>query len=157
MYLKSRLLLCLLPLFLVAISHQSAWAQSEVFGSGFRRTSSGAADGSTSFTHVAVNAWLDESNVAHGLVTYQGDVSWPLPAEGRPQFPGGPSIPWLIAVTAIDFYDGTTAYVQGVVVNSPWPGDVGNPVGFLFTDNSGTGDPDLLSGVPIEAGDYTVQ
>ncbi len=53
-------------------------------------------------------------------------------------------------------FDGNTAYVFGVVAHSVFPLDIGSPVLFAFTDNSGTGEPDEIDGTPIVAGNITV-
>ncbi len=96
---------------------------------------------------IAVDAWLDDDGVAHGAMTWVGGV---------PQVqPGGPADPWLIDVNAI-YFDGNTAVVFGVVTHSVFPEDIGSVVIFAFTDNSGTGQPDEIDGVPIEAGNFTV-
>ena len=98
---------------------------------------------------IAVDAWLDDNNGAHGMVIWGGDVPPGLPKTG-------PVDPWLIAVTDIIF-DGNTAYVTGIVAHSVFPWEVGIETFFTFTDNSGTGEPDEIDGVPIVAGNITVQ
>ena len=90
-------------------------------------------------------------------MTWEGDVYQFLPADGKPEFHGGPSDPFRVAVTEIDFLGGNSAFVFGVVVNSPNKSDEGMIAFFTFTDNSGIGDPDEIDGVPIDAGRITVK
>ncbi len=96
---------------------------------------------------ISVNACLDKWGNAHGYVVWTGDV----PKGDR----GGPSDPWIIEVTGL-FFDGNTVYVQGVIVHSVFPQDIGQVVGLSFTDNSGTGQPDQVNGNFIEAGNIIV-
>jgi hypothetical protein len=98
-------------------------------------------------SQISVDAWLDDHGVAHGTMTWIGDVV--------PGHPGGPADPWLIDVQDIVF-DGNTAYVYGLVVHSVFPVDIGTVVVFTFTDNSGTGEPDEINFTPIVAGNITV-
>src|SRR5262249_13072649 len=98
-------------------------------------------------SQISVDAWLDDNGVAHGTMTWIGDVV--------PGHPGGPADPWLIDVQSIVF-DGNTAYVYGVVAHSVFPLVIGTPVGVAFTDNSGTGEPDEINFTPIVAGNITV-
>ena len=106
-------------------------------------------NGTVSPSQVSVDAWLDATGVAHGTMVWVGDVALgSLPKTGSAD-------PWFIDVTDIVF-DGDTAYVSGVVAHSVFPADVGSPVLFIFTDNSGTGAPDEINGEPIAAGNITV-
>jgi hypothetical protein len=98
-------------------------------------------------SQISVDAWLDDNGVAHGTMTWIGDVV--------PGHPGGPADPWLIDVQAIVFA-GNTAYVFGVVAHSVFPGDIGFGVHVAFTDNSGTGEPDEINFTPIVAGQIVV-
>ena len=98
-------------------------------------------------SQISVDAWLDDNGVAHGTMTWVGDVV--------PGHPGGPADPWLIDVQDIVF-DGNTAYVFGVVAHSVFPADIGFGVFLAFTDNSGTGEPDEINFTPIVAGNITV-
>jgi hypothetical protein len=104
-------------------------------------------------SQISVNAWLDAAGVAHGLITWEGDIFDPAPGNLGP---GGPSDPFLIEVTGIVF-DGDTAIVSGVVVSSPK--GIGNGLfeEFSFTDNSAIGLPDEIDGQPILAGNITVE
>ena len=103
-----------------------------------------------SSSQISVNAWLDANGVAHGTMVWVGAV---VPAS-LPKT--GPADPWFIDVTDIVF-DGDTAYVSGIVAHSVFPEDIGTPVSFAFTDNSGTGQPDEIDGDPIVAGNITVE
>jgi len=104
---------------------------------------------SGSLDETSVNAWLDDGGGAHGSMVWVGGiVPGSLPKTG-------PADPWFIDVTDIVF-DGSTAYVSGVVADSVFPGDIGSSVTFVFTDNSGTGEPDEIFGEPIVAGNITV-
>jgi hypothetical protein len=54
---------------------------------------------------ISIDAWLDETGVAHGMIEWEGGV---LLHNG---FRGGPADPWHIDVLAISF-DGNTAHVK---------------------------------------------
>ena len=142
-----------LALLLLGLSPAIATAQSEVQGHGIFIHDVGLPNGGQFFNQISVNAWLDDQGVAHGTMIWVGGVFQPLPGNGQQ---GGPADPWFIAVTDI-FFDGNTAYVFGVVVHSIFPGDEGTGVGFSFTDNSGTGLPDLINGTPIDGGNIIVR
>lgn len=132
-----------------------ATAQSEVKGSGVKMFTNGAPDGGNLFSHISVHAWLDKQGVAHGKVTWEGDLFQPLPG-GQTGFHGGPSAPFLIDVTEIIFY-GNIARVIGVVVSSPNKSEEGTTYSFLFTDNIATDAPDEIDSVPIDAGNIIVR
>jgi hypothetical protein len=60
-------------------------------------------------------------------------------------------------VTAM-YVVGNTAWVQGIVVNSPKGIGNGQYFSFYFTDNEGTDEPDELNFQPITGGDgYMVE
>lgn len=139
-----------LALLALGLCPAAASAQTEVRAETKRVYDHGAADGGNYFEYFSVRAWLDEQGVAHGAVTYVGDLLQQLPG-GSTGYHGGPADPWHIAVTGLTFV-GNTAYVDGIVISSPNKSDVGNPVSLSFTDNSGTGDPDLAPCNPIDAG-----
>jgi hypothetical protein len=141
---------------LFGLSPEVAKAQSEVKGSGYFKIYNGAPDTQNQFRHISVNAWVDEDGFAQGWMTWQGDVTQALPAMGPVELVGGPSVPFFIVVTDIVF-DGNSAHVTGIVVSSPTRLDEGSLVGFSFTDNSSTGDPDEIDGQPIEAGRITLR
>jgi hypothetical protein len=97
---------------------------------------------------ISIDAWLDDDGVAHGMMEFTGDA---LPNTNQP---GGPSNPYYLEVTDL-YIVGNTAYVSVVVVHA-LDGFIGGEGVFTFTDNSGTGDPDEINGVEIEAGNITV-
>ena len=69
---------------LLGLDPAAATAQTAVKGSGTTDlNTTTAADGAVVFSHIAVNAWLDADGAAHGWITWEGDVYWPLP-DGRP-------------------------------------------------------------------------
>jgi hypothetical protein len=104
-------------------------------------------------SQISVNAWLDAAGVAHGMMSWEGDIFVPQPGNLGP---GGPADPFIIDVTNIVF-DGDTAYVSGVVVSSPKGISDGQFVEFSFTDNSDLGLPDEIDGQPILAGNITLE
>ena len=135
---------------LLALSPAVATAQS-VRGAGVFFGPHGAADGGNLFIQISVNAWLDDDGVAHGNVTFEGEVYQPLP--GGNVGPGGPADPFIYVVTDVVF-DGDTVYVVGIVTSSP-DGVANGEVGaFYFTDNGAYGD--AINGVPLDAGNITV-
>src|SRR5437016_3292378 len=77
---------------LLALSPAVATAQT-VRGAGLLFGPHGAADGENLFILISVNAWLDNDGVAHGTVTYVGEVYQPLP--GGNVGPGGPADPFI--------------------------------------------------------------
>ena len=103
-------------------------------------------------SQISVDAWLDAAGVAHGMMTWEGDIFVPQPGNLGP---GGPADPFIIDVTDIVF-DGNTAYVSGVVASSPQGISDGQFVEFSFTDNSDLGLPDEIDFQPIVAGNITV-
>jgi hypothetical protein len=103
-------------------------------------------------SQISVNAWLDAHGVPQGTMAWIGDVFNTPP---YPPAQGGPAEPFIVEVTFIEFF-GNTACVGGVVIASPDGIGNGSFVEFTFTDNSGTGLPDEINGVPIEAGNITV-
>jgi hypothetical protein len=138
------------------LSPAIATAQTQVRGSGTNIYAHGAPDLGNSFQHIAVNAWLDDQGVAHGMMTWEGDIGQSLPGGITGNgLPGGPSQPFIIDVTDI-FFVGNTAFVSGVVIASIKGQGNGSGAFFAFTDNSGTGEPDEIDGVPIDAGNITV-
>jgi hypothetical protein len=100
-------------------------------------------------SEISIDAWLDDAGVAHGMVEWNGDA---LPNTNQP---GGPSNPFHLEVTDL-YIVGNTAYVTAVVVNAPNQTANGQEFEFTFTDNSGTADADEIDGIPIEAGNITV-
>jgi len=138
---------------LLGFSPAIAMAQSAVRGHGKAQVQSGD---EFLTSQISVDAWLDDDG-AHGTVVWVGGVPF---TPGHPQ-KAGPADPWLIDVTNI-LFDGNTAHVFGVVVHSVFPADIGTEVPFLFTDNSGTGEPDEIGvfgsdPVPIVAGNIVVE
>jgi hypothetical protein len=103
-------------------------------------------------SHISVNAGIDDSGCVYGKMTWIGDNTQTPP---YPPGTGGPSDPFIMEVISIEFF-GNSAYVEGVVVSSP--GGKANGTGelFVFTDNSGTGEPDEINGEPIVAGNIKV-
>ncbi len=130
-----------------------ATAQS-VHGTGVNFYSHGAVDGANWFQQVAVNAWLDADGGAHGTITWEGLVFQSLP-DGNVGS-GGPADPFIIEVTDIKF-DGNTATVGGIVIAASVRYVIGTSAEFIFTDNSGTGQPDEINSVPIDAGKIIVK
>ena len=96
----------------------------------------------------SVDAWVDDNGVAQGTITWIGDAFFS-------NTPGGPAEPLLIEVTDLIF-DGNTVYVLGVVAHSVPPTYLGSEVELVFTDNSGTSEPDEIDDTPIVAGNITV-
>src|SRR5262249_7443240 len=68
----------------------------------------------------------------------------------------GTADPWLIKLNGLRF-DRNNAYIDGSVAFSQFPDDIGRRVFFVFTDNSGTGEPDEINGIPIEDGNIIVR
>jgi hypothetical protein len=150
-----------LAVLVCSLSPATAMAGDSVKGTGVIRVAHGAVDGTNLFVQVAVNAYLDSNGVPQGTIAYEGNVPNGLP-QGNVG-PGGPSDPYIMAVTDITVV-GNTAFVTGVVIASPaGTGNAnGSTVYFAFTDNSGTGEPDELGVVgsfylPIDSGNYTVR
>ena len=100
-----------------------------------------------SISEISVDACLDDDGVAYGTIAWIGDSPFGIP--------GGPADPFIIDVQDIVF-DGNTAYVTGVVVASPEGLFNGFVETLIFTDNSGTGEPDEIDDTPIVAGNITV-
>jgi len=98
-------------------------------------------------SEISVDAWLDDDGVAYGTIAWIGDSPFAIP--------GGPADPFIIDVQEIVF-DGNTAYVTGVVVASAEGLFNGFLETLIFTDNSGTAEPDEIDGEPIVAGNITV-
>ncbi len=98
-------------------------------------------------SEISIDAWIDDNGVSQGTITFIGDVFRLRPT--------GLADPWIMEVTDIIF-DGNTAYVTAVVVQSVFPTDIGTELEFSFTDNSATGEPDEIDGTPIVAGNITV-
>jgi hypothetical protein len=98
-------------------------------------------------SHISVNASFDDQGNPQGSVEWTGDST-----AGNP---GGPAEPVHVKVTFLAI-SGNTAYVEGVVTNSPKGVLDGNTYVFTFTDNSGTDVPDEIDGIPITAGNITV-
>lgn len=126
------------------VSAALAAPQSEVRGQG--KVQLGGDD--ISVSHISVNAWLDDNGVAHGMMNWTGGVTIGAVVP--------PAYPWHMNVTSIDF-SGNTATVCWVVVHSVVPDDIGISDCFDFTDNSATGEPDEILGIPIEAGNIIVR
>jgi hypothetical protein len=103
-------------------------------------------------SEISVNAWIDADGIVQGMVNWTGDI-----ANSSHLFwgTGGPADPWHIAVYDLEI-QGNSALVTGVVVNSPGGQADGQVVQFLFTDNSGTGEPDEINGQPILAGNISI-
>jgi len=101
-------------------------------------------------SQISVNAWVDDTGAAGGMMAWTGDVSPPYPPGT-----GGPAEPYIVEVTSVFFAD-NSAIVYGFVVNSPQGQYDGVPVAFVFTDNSGTGLPDQIDGEWIDAGNITI-
>jgi hypothetical protein len=102
-----------------------------------------------STSQYSIDAWLDDDGVAHGMMTFIGDITpGSLPR-------GGPADPWHLEVTDL-YFEGNTAYVTAVIVHSLYPSDIGVIINLAFTDNRGTGEPDEIGGIPIDAGNITV-
>jgi len=103
-------------------------------------------------SQISVNAWIDATGVAHGMMAWIGDIP-----NAPPYTPGtgGPADPFIMDVFDIVF-NGDSALVTGVVVASPGGMSDGLVVQFLFTDNSAIGLPDEIDGIPIIAGNITV-
>lgn len=144
-----------------SLSPAPALAQS-VKGTGVLRADHGAVDGTNLFVTVAVNAYIDGNGNPRGTVSYLGNVPNTLP-HGNVG-PGGPADPYVLGVTDL-IVEGNVAYVRGIVIASPaGTGNAnGQEVDFVFTDNSGTGEPDELfvtgfsQAFPLNAGNYTVR
>jgi hypothetical protein len=136
---------------LCSLSPGLASAQSQVKGDGVNFFLHGAPDGGNLFQQISVNAWLDNKGVAHGKMTWEGDNFQPLPG-GRIN----PSNPYIMDVLDLSFV-GNTAVVFGVVTASPQSEVNGSVWWFTFTDNIGTGEPDEINGVPIDAGNIIVR
>ncbi len=106
---------------------------------------------------VAVNAYIDSNGVPQGTIGWTGWVFNQQLPQGNVG-PGGPADPYIAEVLDITF-DGNTAFVVGIVIASPAGSGNANGliIGWSFTDNRGTGEPDELGGMPIEFGDYIVR
>lgn len=138
-----------------SIAAENAAAQS-VKGSGIKRYSQPGQTGQIYFSKVAVDAWLDSAGEARGTISWQGD----FPANPGEAIPGGPSQPFILAVTDL-FVVGNMAWVEGVVVSSVQGNANGQFYSFLFTDNSDIDAADEIAGPfgepgPIDSGNYTV-
>src|SRR5262249_13540721 len=107
----------------------------------------GRVDGEIS-GQISVNAWLDDRNACHGYVIWTGPIN---PGDSY-----GTADPWLIKLNGLRF-DRNNAYIDGSVAFSQFPDDIGRRVFFVFTDNSGTGEPDEINGIPIEDGNIIVR
>jgi hypothetical protein len=145
-----------LSLLCFGLAADPASAQTRVFGSASLHYQNGTLEGGTYFRHVAVNAWLDNDNVAHGTMAWEGDTDLRPHGGGRPTYVGGLSDPFLLEVVDIIF-DGNSAIVIGTVIHAPNNVDIGGTAEFIFTDNTATDDPDLINGMPIDAGHISVQ
>lgn len=108
---------------------------------------------------ISINAWLDDSGNAHGVVIWTA-VYHDVPADFdgfNPPGQGNSGYPWHIDVRELKV-NGNIATIEGVVVSSPQvPEDVGTTVSFEVID----GNPDELGwfgGTPIDiiAGNFTV-
>jgi hypothetical protein len=137
----------ILAALLLGIGPAVAMPQGTVRGQG--RVQIDGPDFSTS--SVSVDAWLDDSGVAHGTMTWTGDI---LFTPGNP-VKGGPADPWLINVTDIAIA-GNTATVCGTVVHTVSPEDMGVVWCFQFADNSETGQPDKINFTPVLAGNIII-
>ncbi len=100
------------------------------------------------FQQISVNAYIDANGIVQGHMTWEGD-------NGLPGGRNNPSNPYIMDVEEL-IVDGNTAYVLGVVIASPMGEVNGQYFFFSFTDNSGTGLPDEIDGIPIDAGNFTV-
>jgi hypothetical protein len=100
-------------------------------------------------SQISIDAWLDDDGVACGHMVWTGDV---VPGS---QHPGGPTDPWFMDVQDLFFID-NTAYVTVVVTHSVFPADIGQVRFFTFTDNSDIDEPDEINGIPITAGNITI-
>lgn len=125
----------------------------------FPDPSHGAVDGGNLFQMISVNAWLDDDGAAHGHISWIGSVFQSLP-DGSIHF-GGPANPAEMDVIDV-FFIGNSAYVTAMTVSSPEGELNGNEFFFIFTDNSGTDEPDEISivndfyDVPLAHGNLTV-
>jgi hypothetical protein len=103
-------------------------------------------------SQIGVDAWIDANGDVQGMMEWVGDIATNVP---YPPGTGGPADPYHMQVIELFFY-GNSAYVVGVVVNSPQGASDGQVVSFYFTDNSAIGEPDEVGGQPVEAGNITV-
>jgi hypothetical protein len=104
-------------------------------------------------SQISVNVWVDDTGAAQGMMAWTGDIPTTPP---YPPGTGGPSEPFIVGVYGV-LFDGNSAFVFGIVVNSPQGAFDGEFVSFTFTDNSATGDPDQIDGQPILAGNITIR
>jgi hypothetical protein len=101
-------------------------------------------------SQISIDAWLDDDGVAYGRMVWNGDNL------NVPHTPGGPTDPWFLDVEDL-FFIGNTVYVTAVVTHSLFPADIGQVRFLIFTDNSDIGEPDEINGIPITAGNITVE
>jgi hypothetical protein len=97
---------------------------------------------------VSIDAWIDDDGEPQGMMEWTGGLA----VKGHP---AGPSDPWHLDILDLEF-DGNAVLVTAIVTHSVFPDEIGTIVQVLFTDNSGTGEPDEFGSVPAIAGHVTV-
>lgn len=146
MRIKIMIIFIIFAALLLSVSPALAAPQSEIRGHGKAQLNSDL----VSVSQVSINAWLDDDGQAHGMIHWVGAVPpGVLPKTGQ-------AAPWLIEVTGIIF-NGNSARVCGVVVQSVFPADIGVEVCFNVTDNGATGARDRIDSVPLEAGNFIIR
>ena len=104
--------------------------------------------GELSLNEVSIDAWIDDDGVPQGMMEWTGGVT----LKGHP---AGPTDPWHLDILDLEF-DGNTVLVTAIVTHSVFPDEIGMIFPLLFTDNSGTGQPDEFGNLPALAGHVTV-
>jgi hypothetical protein len=124
----------------------------QLSGQGQWRHTTGLPDGGNQIERTSINAWIDSSGVAHGVMTWD-DVLNTLPGGGGKGITG---YNWVMRVDTL-VIDGNSAFVEGVIiVSNHYPADVGGRKGFFVVDN-GPGNLDTIDGIPLYSGNFTIR
>ncbi len=106
-----------------------------------------------------INAWVDECGQPRGTIVWMDVYNGLFGAQGDEHGQGVSGYTWQVEVDTYIMFADNEVYVEGEIVHSNVPSDIGGRNGFFVRDNGDTPNdpPDEIGGTPLIRGNFRIR